>query len=273
MPPGRTEDTSRGTRGPVRVGIIGAGAIGGAIASALLERRVEGCGLVGVITRSGSSSRRAGSFDDLVEACDVVVEAASARALATYGPAVVRRGRDLLLVSSGALVDPELRDALRAGPGRVEVSSGAIGGLDLLRAASMGGGLTHVELTTTKPNRSLSEPWMSLDLRRRLEAGDGPLEVFSGTASEAVRRFPRSVNVASALALATLGFERTRVRVVAAPSSDANEHVVRAWGPAGRYEFASVNVPSPENPRTSVITANAVLRRLRERASTFLVGV
>lgn len=53
------------------------------------------------------------------------------------GSRVVVAGKNLLLVSVGALADPELSGALLArGPGRTFISSGAIGGLDILAAAA-----------------------------------------------------------------------------------------------------------------------------------------
>ena len=261
----------------IRVGLIGEGAIGREVASALTAGRIEGARLGGVLTRSGGDGR-CSDIAGLLDVSDVVVEAAGQAAVRELGADVIASGRDLLVVSVGALVDPTLLDRLRSGPGRLSVSSGAIGGLDALRAAMLaatdeGHGLESVELITTKAPGSLLEDWMDDDLRRRLTAGTERIEVFRGSASEAVTRFPRSVNVSATLGLATLGMDRTRVTVVADPEVGENEHRIRATGVVGTYEFVLRNAPSPENPRTSRLTALSVLRWIADRAGGPVIGV
>lgn len=261
----------------VRIGLIGEGAIGREVASSLTEGRIDGARLGGVLTRSGGSGR-CSSIEELLHASDLVVEAAGQSAVVKHGPTVIGSGRELLVVSVGALVDPVLLDRLRSGPGRLSVSSGAIGGLDALRAAMLattahGDGLERVEVVTTKPPGALLEGWMDEDLRSRLSVGAERIVVFSGSASEAVSRFPRSVNVSATLGLATLGMERTRVTVVADPAVEKNEHRILATGTAGTYEFVLRNAPSAENPRTSRLTALSVLRWIAERAGGPAIGV
>lgn len=260
----------------VRVGLIGEGAIGGEVASALTEGRIEGAVLGGILTRSGGSGR-CSAIQELLDGSDLIVEVAGQAAVVEHGPTVIGSGRELLVVSVGALVDRALLDRLRSGPGRLSVSSGAIGGLDALRAAMLattadGYGLEQVEVVTTKPPGALLEDWMDADLRSRLAAGTERIEVFRGSASEAVTRFPRSVNVSATLGLATLGMDRTRVTVVADPAVEENEHRILATGAVGTYEFVLRNAPSPDNPRTSRLTALSVLRWIAERAGGPSIG-
>jgi aspartate dehydrogenase len=257
----------------VSVGVIGDGSIGRPTATALADGLVGGCALAGTLTRRNTGSVPVDSLDELLDRSDLIVEAAGQDALVMYGPRIVEQGIDLLTVSVGALVDPVLRAALEAGPGRVEVSSGAVGGFDALRAAHQGGGLDAVCLTTTKPPTSVVEDWMPREMLDQLQAGEERVEVFAGPAAEAVERFPRSVNVAATLALATLGFDRTQVRVVADPQTSINEHLIEASGRAGSYAFRFRNEPSPDNPRTSQLTTLAVRRRLMELGGRLIVGV
>lgn len=255
---------------PLRVGVIGRGAIGGTVVRLLEEGAADGCVFSGVLT-SGAGT---GDLDALVHRSDLLVEAAGHEALTRYGPVIVEAGVDLLVVSVGALVDDRLLDTLRSeGGGRLLVSAGAIGGLGLLRAAAMLGPLERVSLESTKRAEILVRPWMDPDLVSRLEAGRAPVEVFAGTAREAAARFPESANVAATLGLATTGLDATRVSVVGDPAATRTRHVIRAAGAAGAYEIAIENTPSEENPRTSAITPYAVVRALNDLRAGMVVGV
>ena len=259
-----------------RVGLIGCGAIGNTVAAALSEGQVPGCTLVGVHALESPSIDVPFLHDPdaLIEQCDLIVEAAGHGALAAHGPGILEAHRDLLVVSAGALVDEDLHERLtQVGRGRLMVSTGAIGGLDTLRAASMAGPLDHVSLTTTKPSSVLVEDWMSEDMQRDLAEGAGVVTAFAGPAREAVRLFPRSVNVAATVSLVTRGFDDTEVRVIGDPDATSVEHVVRAESTVGSYEFRFQNRASDDNPRTSAITGYSVLRALRDRSARVSIGV
>ncbi|MQB01071.1 MAG: aspartate dehydrogenase [Actinobacteria bacterium] len=273
MPPARDMTTDgRGSRAH-RVGILGHGAIGSTVARLLEEGAVPGCRLAGVFTRSGSAPRRLDTVAALAAHSDIIVEAAGHAALEEHGPEIVGSGTDLLVVSAGALIDDALYEALRPRTGgRLLVSTGAIGGLDLLRAARLLGPLEEVLLESTKTPAVLRQPWMEEKTLRALDGARGPVDAFQGSAREAAARFPESANVAAALALATVGLDATRVVIVADPDVNGPRHVVRASGAAGSYEVTVSNRPSEQNPRTSAITAYAVARALGDRGG-HVVGV
>ncbi|QBI22045.1 aspartate dehydrogenase [Egibacter rhizosphaerae] len=253
--------------------MIGYGAIGAIVHAVLRAGEVPGTEAAGILTRSGDSPQALDSVEALAEASDLVVEAAGHDALRAHGPAVVASGVDLLVVSVGALTDDALHDRLRgAGQGRLLLSAGALGGLDLLGAARLAGPFERVALRTTKPPAVLARPWMDERVRARLERGDERVVVFGGPAREAARAFPESVNVAATLALATVGLDALEVEVVADPDADLVEHLVTVEAAAGAYEFRIRNRPSPENPRTSAVTAYSVLRALQARHAPEVVG-
>ncbi len=255
-----------------QVGVIGHGAVGSVVAEAI-EQRWGNVELAGVYALSAVPDRyRVASFDELLRRSDLVVEAASQQAVASYGPAVVDASVDLLVVSVGALRDEALLARLRSGTGRLLVTSGAIGGVDQLRAASLLGGLDHVFLTTRKPPHALVQPWMATDLVETLRTTAEPIVVFDGFARDAVERFPASINVAATLALVTVGFDRVHVRLIAEPGATHVEHLVEAAGAAGSYEFRFRNTPSSTNARTSAITPYAVLRGLADLDADTVIG-
>jgi aspartate dehydrogenase len=253
-----------------RVGVIGGGAVGGVVAGALREGKVEGATLGGVV--AGRAGGRA-AFEALLETCDVVVETASQAAVAEYGPSVKSAGVDFVVVSVGALVDDELLRTLSApSGGRLLVSTGACGGIDLLRAAQLMHPLDAVRLETTKPGVALVRDWMDPELRQALIDGEEELSVFVGPAREAVQRFPETANISALLALATIGFDEVQVEVRAAPKAGAAKHEISAAGRAGTYRFVIENALSSHNVRTSAVTAYAVLRGLSDRRAAFAVG-
>jgi aspartate dehydrogenase len=260
----------RPKRTTTRVGLIGAGAIGSVVAAALHDGRVERAALSGVV--AGRDSDPA-VFDAILGGSDVVVEAASQAAVATYGPRVRDAGLDLVVVSAGALVDDDLLRALTAPPtGRLLLSTGACGGIDLLRAAQLMHPFGAVRLETTKPGAALIRDWMEPDLRETLLAGEEAISVFTGSAREAVQRFPETANIAALIALATIGFDSVEVEVRAEPDAHSATHVISARGEAGTYRFEIENALSPQNLRTSAVTAYAVLRALTDRSATFTPG-
>ena len=210
------------------------------------------------------------SLDGLLSARDVdmVVECASADAVRAHAETVLTQGKDLLMMSSGALTDPALFRTLAAaaeqGGRRLIVPSGALGGIDAIRAVK--GRLREVTLTTTKPPRGLRgapgfAEWESREITE-------PQVVFDGTALEAVKLFPANVNVAATLSLAGIGPERTRVRVVADPRSTVNRHEVRAGGDFGVLRFEMELRPHERNPRTSFLAVVSAIETLRAACST-----
>ncbi|WP_199747810.1 aspartate dehydrogenase [Actinomadura sp. WAC 06369] len=258
----------------MRVGVLGHGAIGSKVAGALRAGAVPGATLAGVLTRNGSTSPRpVRDLAELLSGADVVVEAAGQQALREHGPEILATGCDLVAVSVGALVDEVLfRDLTRprtAPPesGRLLLCQGALGGLDVVRAAAFGGPLTSVRLTSSKSPASLVQTWMAEEEAERLNTlrpGDSPVTVFDGDARGAAARFPRNANVAATLALAAGGWSAVRVRLLADPDATLTRHIVEFAGPVGEYRFELGNLPDPANPKTSGLVPFAVLRTLSD---------
>lgn len=256
------------TRAALRVGVWGYGAIGKEVARALAADELPGATLAGIISRrpelpnapeNGGYTRL--TLDTAKEHCDLIVECATGDRLREHGPALIAAGVDLLPASLGALAKPATREALiERGPGRCFLTSGAIGGLDLLSAAARSGGLDAVSLTSTKRASSLATPWMTEEERERLDAASEPFTLFEGTVQRAIELFPASLNVGVALAAATGMWNEVIVRLVADPHADRTVHRIVATGAAGEYDFSITNHPMPDSPRSSGVVAHALLR-------------
>ena len=263
------------TKMPLSVGLIGLGAIGQAIVHLARQHAAAEVDVVAALVRDASRRRPDGNpptvatIEELLALRPaVVVEAGGHAALRAHGPAVLRAGCDLIVVSVGALADPgleeELRAAARASGAQARVASGAIGGLDALAAAALGG-LTRVTHTTRKPAAVLLGPTEAARLTHARE-------VFRGTAREGALTFPESLNVAAAVSLAGIGFDRTEVRVVADPGIDRNHHEIVAEGTFGTFRFAIQNIPSEANARTAKLVAMSAVHALLQRRATLVIG-
>lgn len=258
----------------LRVGLIGLGAIGLGVCRLVRDRAAGEITIVGALVRDPARARPAEApptvrrLEDLLGLDpEVVLEGAGHEALRTYGPSVLRAGRDLIALSAGALSDPalvdELRAAAREGGARVRIASGAIAGLDAIAAAAVGG-LTRVSHTISKPARTLLGAAAD-DVRE-------PRELYRGSARDGVVRFPESANVVAAVSLAGLGLDRTEMRVIADPKATRNQHVVEVEGAFGSLRIEVRNVPSDENPRTGRLTAMSAFRALLARRESIVIG-
>ena len=210
----------------MRVGIIGAGTIGKALFAYVQS---SGVATVDYLLVSDAGKKRdfdtgsAQILDDvetaLARKVDLVIEAAMAGNVRDMAPRALLDS-DFCAFSCTALADKATEDAVRAAcaqSGRsFYVPHGAVLGLD---GISDGRDLIEsVTITTTKSGQSMGL------------AADAEGVVFEGSTREVCARFPRNVNVHAALALAGIGFDRTRSRVIAQPGLKDNIHRIEIAG-------------------------------------------
>ena len=252
----------------LQVAIIGHGAIAGYVRARLPELDVTE---IAQVVRPGKEAAdqippRISDLNDLPTRPDLVVDCGGHQALAAHAPVALGLGIDVLTVSLGALADPliekSLQDAARIGGARLQLLSGAIGGLDALRSA-VAGAITAVSYTGRKPpdgwRGSLAEAAINLD------AITAPTTHFSGTAREAALKYPKNANVAAAVAFAGMGLDDTQVHLIADPTVTENIHEVTAAGDFGHFQFTIAGQSLPENPRSSSLAAMSIVAALVER--------
>jgi aspartate dehydrogenase len=266
--------------GELTVGIAGLGAIGLNLARAL-DQGVQGLRLAAVSARDLARAEcRVSGFrvpprvvpNAELAACDIVVEAAPAAAFEEIATAAIEAGRIFIPSSVGALLPRmHLVDRARETGARIIVPTGALLGLDAVRAAAEGE-VESVTIETRKPPRGLEgAPYLR---QHGIDVGaiTTPTRIFQGNAYDAAQGFPANVNVAAALALAGIGPERTMVEIWADPHQTRNQHTIRVEAAAARLTMTIENVPSEENPRTGKITPLSILACLRGLTSTLKVG-
>ena len=203
--------------------------------------------------------------DDIRAETSLVVECAGHEAVGTHVPPLLLRGLDVAIVSAGALADPARYDALmlacEKGHSTLTVLPGAIGGIDALAAA--GEDLDHVSYTSRKP--PLSWSGTPAEATHDLAALTEATEIFAGSAREAATDFPKNANVVATVALAGIGFDATRVSLMADPEATGNTHAITAKGPRFELHYTTSGAALPENPKTSALTSASVARALRAR--------
>ena len=207
---------------------------------------------------------------------DLVIEAASQRAATSIVPKVVARGVDIMIMSVGALVDDKFRAMVQEkathAEAKIFIPSGAICGTDGLRSSAVGE-LEEVELITTKGPKSLEGvDWIvehGIDVDKLTE----PTTVFSGTARDAVKLFPKNINVAATVSLLGVGFDKTKVTIVVDPAIHSNSHELRIKGEFGQMVCHTFNVPSPDNPKTSYLAAMSAISALKRIVRNEWIGI
>lgn len=263
---------------PLKIGIIGLGAIGSRLVE-ILSREFHRQGRIAFlcdlreekilqIQKQFAPHARALGWQKLVASSDLVIEAASQEMAFPVTRRALRHGKQVLILSVGGLLEARgLSSLLEKTKGRLWIPSGALAGIDGILAASAGT-LRQVTLTTRKPVRGLEGAPYLREKGICLDTIQEPTLIFEGNALEAIRAFPKNVNVAATLALAGLGAERTRVRVFASPTYRENQHEVVAEGDFGTLRVEVKNRPSATNPRTSelaILSAVATLRKIFSR--------
>ncbi len=265
------------------VGVAGLGAIGSAVARALAVG-IPGLTLVAVSGRTPDRARTAlaglpggdavavTDAAGLAERAQVVVETVPAAAAPDVIEAAVDAGRTVVTVSGAALLARfDLVDRAAARGGRIILATGALLGLDAVRAAAEGP-VERIRLVTRKPPGGLAgAPYLA---ERGIDVGTvtAPTRVFAGSARDGARGFPANVNVAAALALAGIGPDRTELEIWADPTVTRNLHRVEVEAAAARFTMTIENLPSPDNPRTGLLTPLSVIACLRRLTAPLVVG-
>jgi aspartate dehydrogenase len=270
----------------MRVGIIGGGTIARLFLQHIRAGDLDDAQVVAIVGRATSVRGKALADEFnvpfvvtlenlLAHEPQVVIEAASHAAVRTFGPDVLRAAVPLIVLSAGALADDALRETLERAAvehgALLYVPSGGIGGLDALKAACVAG-VHEVTIAVTKPSRA----WKGIPYVERLgidlDRMSGPVTLFEGPAREGVPHFPANVNIAAVLSMAGIGFDRTRLKVIADPQLQHNTHYIDIRGKTGNISIKLENVPSPDNPKTAWLACYSALAALKAMQSPVRYG-
>ncbi len=264
----------------LRIGIVGCGAIGSSLARVITRDFKKEARLSQVfdidtekargLSRkiSGSQKLSAATLRKLVSGSDLVIESASAKVSLDIARLALGAGRDVMVMSvAGISGHLEQLTRLAGSRGsRLYIPSGAISGIDALKAAKLGK-VYKVTLTTTKNPMSFKGVAYLAQKNIAPEKIKKDTVLFSGQAKRAVKYFPQNINVAAVLSLAGIGAAKTQVRIVASPKVTRNIHEISIESGAGNIFTRTENILHPDNPKTSylaVLSAVAALKQILE---------
>ncbi len=259
------------TREPLRVGIAGLGAVGLEVAKRLIAG-VPGLKLTAVAVRDAEKARRAlpqvgesipvRKMTELANDCDIVVECLPPALFRDVALSAIDKGRILMPLSVAQLLENgDLIERARQKGARILVPTGALIGLDAVRAAAEGT-IHSVKMVTRKPPAGLEGAPYLREKGISVSGLKEPLKVFDGSAREGARGFPANVNVAAALSLAGIGPDRTQLEIWADPNVTRNTHTISVDADTARFTMTIENIPS-ENPRTGKSVAPSTVAALR----------
>lgn len=263
----------------LKIGIVGCGAIGSSLAQSIISDFSDKALLDSLydtdIEKTYKLANRfnrqklvALNLEDLINKVNLVIEAAKAESVFEIAKKVILASRDIMIMSVGGIIEyyKELEILAQEKNVRVFVPSGAICGIDGLKAASFGK-ISKVTLTTKKPPQAfLGVPYV-LKSKINLQNLSEDTVIFEGDAHSATRLFPQNINVAATLSMAGIGPEKTLVRIVASPNITRNIHEIEIESEAGTIVTRTENVIHPDNPKTSylaVLSAIATLKQILE---------
>ena len=232
-----------------KIGIVGCGTIGSAVAQAIKTNYSDKAELVAVFDIIEERAKKLGKImpvEQLVDAVDLIVEAALPSVSKELVPLVLAKGKEILVMSTGGLLDKKLEKG-------VYIPGGAIAGLDGVLAATKGK-ISKITLTTTKPPKALG-----------LDDVAEEKTIFEGTVKEAVAAFPKNINVCATLALISKKPNIIKVKIIASPEVKSNTHEVKVEGDFGNITCKMENKPFPDNPKTSylaLLSAVATLEKI-----------
>ena len=248
----------------LKIGIIGCGAIGTILAKAI-DRDLKGAKIVALsdmdlgranaLSSQLSSKPKVTKGSDLIKMSDLVIEAASGKIVPEIAAKTFAARKDLMCKSVGGFIGHEhLLEIAKKRDCNLYIPSGAIAGLDAVKAAKVGR-ITSVTLVTTKPPSPLDG--YENAKKRKI--------VYEGDVIDAVKLFPKNINVSAALSLASIGPKKTKVKIIVDPSVTLNTHEIIIEGDFGKITTKTENKPSPMNSKTSylaILSAIAMVKRI-----------
>ena len=123
-------------------------------------------------------------IDEFPEEVDVFIECASVTAVAPVVKEAMKRNKTVIVASIGGMIETdELWDVIENSNGKLVLPSGAIGGLDILKALDKSQ-ISEVSLTTRKNPDSLPSEYA---------CAISETEIYCGSARDAIKRFPKKL--------------------------------------------------------------------------------
>jgi aspartate dehydrogenase len=266
----------------LKIGLVGCGTIGAEIARAVCDKYKSQAEVVALCDISeGKAVELQASLnprpqimplEELIGKCDLVIEAAAGEVVPVLVKECLKAGVDVMAISIGGFIGhEELFDLAERSKARLYLPSGALCGLDAVKAAGISK-IKSAQLITRKPPRGLKgAPYLK---KKDIDISLIKKEtvIFQGSAREAIEAFPKNINVSALLSLVGLGADKTQVKILSSPDFTTNSHQMILEGDFGRIETLTENKPSPNNPKTSYLAVLSCIACLKQILSHVKLG-
>lgn len=254
-----------------KIGVAGVGALGSIVCEKLLQNTMP-YKLTGISDIKETDFDIPNmSFEELAHNCDIIVECLPPSVVSELAETVLAHDKTLILITSSELLtNPDLQALAQKSNGRIIVPSGALSGLDAVKALYQGGINKAVIRSTKPPKAFLGAPYIQEKHIDVLKFTQKTL-IFSGNVLEAAKAFPANVNVAATLSLATKMPDNTIVEVWADPATQNNSHEIEVKGGRSTITSRVENVPDPANPKSSTMAAYSIIATLENLSSKIAI--
>jgi aspartate dehydrogenase len=212
------------------------------------------------------------SYTDLLNHCDIVVEAVNAPDTYQLIRQALLAKKDVLVMSVGKLFEGEsILKLAQKQDCQLLIPSGAIAGIDAIKAAKLGK-IHHITLTSRKPVYGFADNAYVQQRRINLSQISKETVLFDGNVKEAVKCFPQNINVAATIALASGSKDKLRIRIATSPEFKVNSHEIDVVGESGRIITRTENVVCPDNPKTSYLAVLSAIVTLKQYLGQVRIG-
>ncbi len=267
----------------IRVGILGCGAIGSRMALSIKNELKIRAVVSAVYDIQEQRAKKLAknfsrakiikhSFEELIKSCDLMVEAVNAQDTQKLIRQALLAKKDVLVMSVGKLLGAKdiFKIAIK-NRCRLLVPSGAVAGLDALKAASLRK-IEKITLTTRKPPIGFSQNDYFTKNKIDLLNIASETVLFDGDVTTAVKYFPQNINVAAAIALASMAADKLRIRIITSPEYRLNSHEIEVVGEFGKIMTRTENEICPDNPKTSYLAVLSAIQTLKQYFEEVKIG-
>jgi aspartate dehydrogenase len=268
----------------IKIGFIGCGAIGSRLAISVKKELKNSCSIAGfydvdiqkilTLIQTLRLPRRLikKSLNDLIRSCDFIVEAIASTQTTTIIRKVVQAKKGILIMSVGKILNAQNILALaKKNQTPVLIPSGAISGLDVIKSVGAEN-ISNITLTTRKPLLGINQSEYLTKKGIFVDSIKCDTVIFDGSVDQAVKLFPRNINVAATIAIASGVKQRIRIRIVTSPHFRLNTHEIEVYGKFGHLTAKTDNVICPDNPKTSYLAVLSATQTLKQFFNPLKIG-
>ncbi len=259
----------------IKIGVAGIGAIGNAVCKAITTQPDFGDMVLDCISDPAPTNTYSVdnvNFEELVERSDLIIECLPANIVPKLAALTFSANKDIIFISSAALlIYPEIIENLNNASSKAYLPSGALCGLDGVRAMKEMG-INSAKIASTKPPMGFAGAPFIVETNLDLNAITETTLIFEGNAFDAARGFPANVNVAATLSLAGIGAQDTRVEIWADPLAKGNAHEITVQSDYSTMTSRIENLPDPANPKSSVLAAQSIVATLKSMNSALVIS-